>query len=285
LTIDNADLRKPLYLAILALLAIFPGSHPNPSASSFCPEIIFYKNMELEAVNELISDLKIKIKVEQKVKEGAEGMLQALSNPESKLSCQDSIQEAKKRLDFLGAEMMKLQVLRKELHSVEIEPDLQVSSASLTSLSNETYPRKYSSKFSGMLKRFTLSRRQSDSSINSIGISMPELNQVPATSTFGYIRSDTTITRDKVQYLIREIQRKLEIEKRVKDGTLRMLESNSNLKSKRDLEVKYNESESKIQILGKSLQNYHSINLGQDGNLKVLENDHHVEGTGQLIVK
>ena len=240
--------------------------------------------MDLDALNSQILDLKAKIKVEQKVKEGAEGMLLALSNPESRLSCQDSIQESKKRLDYLRAEMSKLQALRKRNYDVEEDEEVKISAASLSSLNPDTYPRKSSSKLSGMLKRFTLSRRQSDSSIASIGMSMPDLSLTPSLSTFGYIRSDTSITRDKVQFLIQEIQKKLEIELRIKDGTLKMLEANTNPKSKKDLQVKLNEGESKIQILTKSLSNYHSIDLGEDGS-KILESDSGVEGNGILTVK
>ncbi|KAJ3346407.1 Serine/threonine kinase [Kappamyces sp. JEL0680] len=222
-------------------------------------------------------------------------MLKALTDEGAIQSCQNNIQESSKRLGYLVNEMIKLQLERQQLTQLPVEEELY-EAANQLQLSRNPSPvpsRKSTakaatrkpSKINGLLKAFALSKRSnSESALSSSGSSIPDLGVgFPAdnlfgnqpwwlTSLSGYIRSDTSITRDKVQYLIEEMQRKLEIEDRVREGTQRMIEATEMhshaeaKKTKLDLDRKMAECVAKIFILQKALVQYQGLDLPKAGN-------------------
>lgn len=129
-----------------------------------------------------------------------------------------------------------------------------------------------SSQIGKLFKAFSFSSRQgSESSLKSTG-SISSIIDIgpdgPASDAFGYIRSDSSITRDKVQYLIAETQRKLEIEEEVKEGAQKMMEASANMHNmpesksmKADLTSKITECTDKIFIFQKALTHFHSLEL------------------------
>ncbi|KAJ3010158.1 Serine/threonine kinase [Thoreauomyces humboldtii] len=83
-------------------------------------------------------------------------------------------------------------------------------------------------------------------------------------SQFDYLRRDTAITSEKVNYKLGEVRSKLDIELKVKAGTERMREAmgaNTDGDNKRKVEIdeKMQESRAKVGILQKALQRYEGL--------------------------
>ena len=77
--------------------------------------------------------------------------------------------------------------------------------------------------------------------------------KVAATSNFGYLRHDTQYTIDKVQYRLALADSRIEIEKKVQEGTIRMLEATEKWdkasKSKQDTIQKLKDCQQKLFLL------------------------------------
>ncbi|KAJ3253607.1 Serine/threonine kinase [Boothiomyces macroporosus] len=210
-----------------------------------------------------IADLKSKIEVEKKCKQGAEYMLSRLKEQEAIDSCEHNITETTRRLNFLQSEMYELQKMRLEANGTEIEQEYLPKPAAPKSEVKKITRRK-TSNMGGLLQRFTLkSRSHSATNLNEVFEGDPG---VPPISRFGYIRSDTSITREKVKIMYAETQHRLEVEQRVKEGTDKMLHAraevdSTNSKIIEDLKSKSQECMGKIFILQRSLLAYQSLNI------------------------
>ena len=62
----------------------------------------------MDSLNAKISDLRVKIEIEKKCKDGAENMLHKLKDPSAVQQCELNVRESQRRLDFLSGEMTKL---------------------------------------------------------------------------------------------------------------------------------------------------------------------------------
>jgi hypothetical protein len=141
--------------------------------------------------------------------------------------------------------------------------------------SGKTSPRishSRSSQFGKIFKAFSFhSRRESVNSLKSLesAASLVDIvSESPATNAFGYIRADSSITRDKVRFLITETQRKLEIEEEVKEGAQKMMEATTTIHNmpeskglKAELSTKIAECTDKIFIFQKALTHFQSLDL------------------------
>lgn len=141
--------------------------------------------------------------------------------------------------------------------------------------SGKTSPRishSRSSQFGKIFKAFSFhSRRESVNSLKSLGSAaslVDIVSESPATNAFGYIRADSSITRDKVRFLITETQRKLEIEEEVKEGAQKMMEATTTIHNmpeskglKAELSTKIAECTDKIFIFQKALTHFQSLDL------------------------
>ncbi|KAJ3268592.1 Serine/threonine kinase [Terramyces sp. JEL0728] len=213
-----------------------------------------------------IADLKSKIEVEKKCKQGAEYMLTRLKEQEAIDSCEHNVTETTRRLNFLQLEMYELQKLRLETTGMEIEKEY-IPGPTAPKLEARKITRRKTSNLGGLLQRFTLkSRSHSATSLSEVFEGDPG---IPPISRFGYIRSDTSITRDKVKYMYAEIQHRLEVEQRVKEGTDKMLHARAevettNEKITLDLKSKSQDCMGKIFILQRSLLAYQSVNIFEE---------------------
>lgn len=62
----------------------------------------------MDSLDAKINDLRSRIEIEKKCKDGAENMLQNLKDPSALQQCQLNVLESQRRLDFLSGEMTKL---------------------------------------------------------------------------------------------------------------------------------------------------------------------------------
>ena len=83
------------------------------------------------------------------------------------------------------------------------------------------------------------------------------------------IKSDTPITSSKVSLKLHELEFKLGVEQKLKEGSEKMMEAVtlSNPKDRKSIQevtVKTLESQEKISILKRSLQKYRQLYIGED---------------------
>ncbi|KAI8927990.1 hypothetical protein BC831DRAFT_450572 [Entophlyctis helioformis] len=342
--------------------------------------------MDLDAK---IGNLRSKIDVERKIKEGAENMLQQLSDPNAIQQCEHRVFDSQNRLEFLLAEMQKLQLKRQQSSGEPMEkefqdmvlpepstilhrssqygsvpslkrndrdsmPDQQLlqvepqpgrppsvspqphlsTSTSTSSLSRQqrpsgsdgspnasrsntitsgngstTLPRRGSTVFNSILNSLGIRRSVNDfSSFAGSAGSMASISEglilgpgLPAVTNFGYLRSDTILTPEKVRFKLREAKHRLDVEQKVRTGTERMLHaamtvpsaghgtslastqaapdgeaSRSSFSENRvsiihrrrvEVEDKMGEAISKVNILTKAVQRYEGLYVDDEGSV------------------
>ncbi|KAJ3056882.1 Serine/threonine kinase [Rhizophlyctis rosea] len=90
----------------------------------------------MESLDAKIADLRVKIEIEQKCKDGAENMLHNLKDPSAVQQCELNVRESQRRLDFLSGEMTKL--LAKRQNATGVSGSVDEIAASVESFSKST---------------------------------------------------------------------------------------------------------------------------------------------------
>ncbi|KAJ3161125.1 Serine/threonine kinase [Geranomyces michiganensis] len=215
-------------------------------------------SMELEGK---IQDLRKKIEIETKCKNGAEHMLRELKDPNALQQCEMNVVDSQRRLDFLNKEMAKLQSRKRAAGAGAGAEDAAAVEGDFADYVPQGMQKRHSDP--GSIKetasimledprpagRISMTAHMLGAILSSLGIkgrslgssrsagaasstsSLSSLNgdlngiQVPVLCQFDYLRRDTAITSEKVKYKLQEVRSKLEIEQKVKAGTERMREA------------------------------------------------------------
>ncbi|RKP40250.1 kinase-like domain-containing protein [Dimargaris cristalligena] len=190
-------------------------------------------------IDSTINDIRQKIRVEQKMHEAAKQLRTQLKNRNALEECDTNLMESEKRIDFLEQQLQRMQ-LKKQSRNPPGSESSSVTSETLAGGSDLG------------LSSGAPSRRSRGSSFSNLDLR----------------KSDSALSTQKVSLKLHEIAFKLDVERKLKEGTDRItniyrMESNRGDKRKtahaNAAGSALNETNDKIMILERALKKYQSL--------------------------
>ncbi|CAG8562747.1 23489_t:CDS:10 [Dentiscutata erythropus] len=213
---------------------------------------------KLRAVNE-------KIKKEVQMRQAAERVKNQTTNPQVVAQCEQNIVDAARNIDYLQKELERLQIRQRNSLQYPSQPGQQPY--------QQTSP---GGNFSPISPHHSYSYPQPNQQLNysNVPARNPSLDQnydssIPPVrrsglSNLDLIKSDAPFARQKISLKLHELEFKLDVERRLKEGSERMSEAvlsqdPKNKKGIADVQIQTLESKEKISLLTRSLQKYRSL--------------------------
>ncbi|KAJ8331322.1 Serine/threonine kinase [Batrachochytrium dendrobatidis] len=254
-----------------------------------------------------IQDVQEKLKKERMVLDGATRMLAVQTQASARQMVEVNVVEAQKRIEFLESELRKLYIKRdptstaasipSSLPPSSSHPTGLAMSGSLTQMNlhestgghSSVTARTSTSNLDSSRQGVTIIGGSSSHSVDDLPDSGPALNTVE--TNFDFLRYGAAITAEQVQFRVKKIQSKLDIEQKVRTGTENMLAAlgstiNDDPKRKARLDQRLAEAKVKEMLLFKAKTKLDQIYLKDNEH----EDDSHIyesskRKTGKLSVK
>ncbi|CAG8695674.1 27495_t:CDS:2, partial [Racocetra persica] len=198
-----------------------------------------------------------KIKKEAQMRQAAERVKSQTTNPQVQAQCEQNIVDAARNIDYLQKELERLQIRQRNSLQYPTQPG-QHQAQQISPGGN----------YSPISPHHSYSYPQPNQLPNYPNAT-PETygSSIPATrglSNLDLIKSDAPFARQKVTLKLHELEFKLDVERRLKEGSEKMsdaviLQDPKNKKGIAEVQVQTLESKEKISLLTRSLQKYKSL--------------------------
>ncbi|CAI2168799.1 11740_t:CDS:10 [Funneliformis geosporum] len=215
-----------------------------------------------------IKSINEKIKKEEQMRLAAVRVKSSTSNSMVQAQAEQSIVDASRHIDYLTKELEKLHV--KQRHGSQ--PGQYGGGGFYSNLSPTQSQYTYSYPSTG---GFNNNQQQPRSASLNQQITREEpesistMGRKTALSNLDLIKSDTPITNLKISMKLHELEFKLGVEQKLKEGSEKMMEAVtlSNPKDRKSIQevtIKTLESQEKLSILKRSLHKYKNLYIGED---------------------
>ncbi|CAG8754709.1 55_t:CDS:2, partial [Cetraspora pellucida] len=201
-----------------------------------------------------------KIKKEAQMQQAAERVKSQTNNPQVQAQCEQNIVDAARNIDYLQKELERLQIRQRN--------SLQYPTQSGHQQFQQISP---GGNHSPVSPHHSYSYPQPNQPPNYPNAPLDQTygSSIPATrkgglSNLDLIKSDAPFARQKVSLKLHELEFKLDVERRLKEGSEKMsdaviLQDPKNKKGIAEVQVQTLESKEKISLLTRSLQKYRSL--------------------------
>ncbi|RIA87908.1 kinase-like domain-containing protein [Glomus cerebriforme] len=218
---------------------------------------------KIKSVNE-------KIKKEEQMRLAAVRVKSSTQNSMVQSQAEQNIVDASRHIDYLTKELEKLQI--KQRNSLPYPVQQQQASGQYSGYHQpqQVHPHSYTypqipggqQNYFGTNRSILMPPSHEDSE------SIPVSGRKPVLSNLDLIKSDTPITNTKVSLKLHELEFKLGVEQKLKEGSEKMIEAVtlSNPKDRKSIQevtVKTLESQEKLSILKRSLHKYKQLYIGE----------------------
>ncbi|RHZ65053.1 hypothetical protein Glove_319g64 [Diversispora epigaea] len=189
-----------------------------------------------------IKSIQEKIKREEQMKLGVVRVKSSTENPLVITQCEQSIVDAAKRIDYLQRELEKLQIKQRN--------------------GQQSYPQSSSTQQYADFSSGLINSR----SIPGMGDASAQANRKGGISNLDLIKVDSPITSQKISLRLHELEFKLDVERKLKEGSERMInavvsQDPKNKKGLAEVQTRTMESKEKISLLTNSLQRYKDLHV------------------------
>nr|CAG8445509.1 15778_t:CDS:10 [Entrophospora candida] len=216
-----------------------------------------------------IKSINDKIRKEELMRQAAVRVKSQTSNTTVQTQCESNIENASRYIEYLTKEMEKLQL--KQRNSFSTTPQSQRNSQIDYYQQSPTMSPQV---ISHSPYSYPISQNQPTTNSIPYGQQHPQCLLLSTTTprspltNLDLIKSNTPITTQKVALKLHELQFKLDVERKLKEGSEKLInavhfQDPKNKKSIAEVQEKTLESKEKISILTRSLQKYRQLYIGE----------------------
>ncbi|CAG8754640.1 4817_t:CDS:2, partial [Acaulospora morrowiae] len=231
-----------------------------------------------------IKSINEKIKKEEQMRQAAERVMSQTGNPLVKTQCEQNINDAKRHIDYLQKELEKLQIRQRNSLQYPISSGQQTPQQTSPAEGypppqyqhSLSYPPPPGSQGDSPMSRAVPMNQEDDPSIQVTrkGANMSNLGGISRRFSvsddleFNYlIKSDSPITSQKISLKLHELEFKLHVERKLKEGSEKMtdavlLQDPKNKRSIAEVQIKTWESKENFLVVDTNLvERSHNWNM------------------------